>query len=123
MAVVIKGLVEAQTAIRRFAEEASKLESTNRDLGQRIASRATALAPRLTGQLAGSIGYDEIEGGVQVYAGSQTVPYAGVIEYGWPQRGRAAKPYLMPAAREYTGQIVQVYENGIQQLIGKYNLQ
>lgn len=123
MAVVVKGLVEAQTAIRKFAEEASKLENTNKDLGRKIASRATALAPYRTGQLSGSVGYQEIEGGVQVYAGSQSVPYAGVTEYGWPQKGRAARPFLMPATREYTGQIVNVYENGIQQLIGKYNLQ
>lgn len=123
MAVVIKGLVEAQTAIRRFAEEASKLENANKDLGSKIASRATATAPRRSGALANSIGTQPIDGGVQVYAGSASVPYAGVTEYGWPQRGRAAKPYLMPAVQYYTGEIVKSYENNIQQIIGKYNLQ
>lgn len=123
MAVVIKGLFETQAALRRFVEEASQLENANKDLGSKIANRATAIVPQRTGRLASSIGNQPIEGGVQIYAGNDSVPYAGVIEYGWPQKGRAAKPYLMPAVEEYVGEITKSYENNIQQIIGKYNLQ
>jgi hypothetical protein len=122
MAVVLKGLAETLTAFRAFLEAVEDID-TIQDLGSKIVNRATALAPIRSGALSASITSEPQKGGVKIYAGSDSVPYAGVIEYGWPQRGRAAKPYLPPAVKEYSGEIARAYEDGIKQAIFKYNLQ
>lgn len=123
MAVTVRGVTETIQAFDRFENDTVRLKSANEDLGRNIASRATAIAPKLSGRLAASIGYKEVEGGVQIYAGNDAVPYAGVIEYGWPQKGREERPYLRPATYQYVGQVKDTYENAVQQIIVKYNLQ
>jgi hypothetical protein len=55
-------------------------------------------------------------------AGSDAVPYAGVQEYGWPQKNIQAKPYLRPAVFNNMGYIVEKYNESISNAIKKYNL-
>ena len=90
------------------------------DLGRNIASKASAIAPKLTGKLASSVGSKFEKGTLQIYAGNESVPYAGVIEYGYPMRNIDAQPYLRPSVD--MGVIEQKYNQHIEQSIKKYNL-
>ena len=121
-AVVIKGVNEAKAAINKFANELENNLTLNKELSSELAQKASALAPRLTGALASSVQGNPSEKKAQILAGSAAVPYAGVIEYGWPAKNKEAKPYLRPAVQNNMGFIIAKYENSIENAIKKYNL-
>jgi hypothetical protein len=122
MAVVkVIGLNETLSALKRLGSDFEELKDANKELGDTIASRATALAPRLSGRLASSIKSNRAKKRVTIKAGSASVPYAGVIEYGWNRKGIAPQPYLRKAAFERRDYIKETYEDNIQSLIKKYN--
>jgi hypothetical protein len=120
--VDVRGVDTLTAILLKFTNDVKNLNGFGTEVGKLIASNASALAPRKTGALAASIGSIETKEGLQVYAGSETVPYAGVIEYGWPAKGKQAKPFLMPAVQNNLQMIVQKYEDGIKSTIRKYNL-
>lgn len=97
------------------------LKTANKTLGTEIAAKAAAIAPRLTGALASSIRANRAQKRVQIKAGNSKVPYAGVIEYGWPRRGIESQSYLRRAAFDNKDYISQKYEDNIKDIIKKYN--
>ena len=120
--VDVKGVDVLTAVLLKFSDDIKKLNGFGPEIGKLIANNASALAPNRTGALAASIGSVVTKDGVQVYAGSEKVPYAGVIEYGWPAKGKQAKPYLMPAVKNNLEAIIKKYEDGISDRIKKYNL-
>ena len=80
------------------------------------------MAPKLTGALASSIVGNPSAEKAQILAGSAAVPYAGVIEYGWPKKNIQAQPYLTTTVNNNLGYIVAKYQNSITGIIKQYNL-
>jgi hypothetical protein len=80
------------------------------------------MAPVLTGALASSVKGNPSAEKAQILAGSAAVPYAGVIEYGWPDRNIDAQPYLNPAVNDNMGYIIEKYNDSIQKAIKQYDL-
>jgi hypothetical protein len=119
--IKVEGLRETQKALKNLEGGLDDLKDTNASLGNEIAQRASALAPRLTGNLAASIKSNRQAKKVSIKAGGAKVPYAGVIEYGWKARNIESRSYLRKAAFENRDYIVQKYEDGIKQVIQKYN--
>lgn len=120
--VQVKGLNEALRALKAFGDDMNDLKDANQELGSTIASRASALAPKRSGALAGSIRANRAQKKVQIKAGGAAVPYAGVIEYGWAARGIRPQSYLRRAAFSNKDYIATKYEENIQRSIQKYNL-
>jgi len=116
------GVKEAQAAIDKLAVELEKNITLNKELSQTLAQKASAMAPRLTGALASSVVGNPSEEKAQILAGSEAVPYAGVIEYGWPNKNIQAKPYLRPAVNDNMNYIIAKYEDSIKENIKRYNL-
>ena len=121
--VVVTGVENVQSLLNRLNKDIESNAELNKNVSSLIAQKASAIAPRLSGALASSIVGNSSSERARVVAGSSTVPYAGVTEYGWPQRGREAKPYLRPAVNNNMGQIIQEYSRSIDQSIRRYNLQ
>lgn len=120
-AVEVKGLNEVLRALNKLGAEFEDLKDANKELGDTIARRAAAVAPRLTGALASSIRANRAKKRVSIKAGGARVPYAGVIEYGWEARSIRPQPYLRKAAFERRDYISQTYEDNIRSLIKKYD--
>jgi hypothetical protein len=120
--VVVTGVKETINALNLFVKDVQANQSLNKEIGSSLAPKASALAPKRTGALARSVGFEASAKKATIYAGSAAVPYAGVIEYGWRQRSREAKPYLRPALNNNMGFIVKQYDEEIQKAIKKYNL-
>jgi hypothetical protein len=80
------------------------------------------MAPKLTGELASSVVGNPSAEKAQILAGSAAVPYAGVQEYGWPERNIRPQPYLNPAVKDNMGYIIEKYNDSIQSAIKKYDL-
>jgi hypothetical protein len=118
----IQGVQEVAIALERIGKGIKGNLELNKELSKTLSQKASAMAPRLTGALASSVVGNPSTERAQIVAGSATVPYAGVIEYGWPNRNISAQPYLRPAVTENLEYIVQKYEESIKGLIVKYEL-
>jgi len=120
--VSIQGVKEVTDSLNKMARSLESNIELNKELSTNLAQKASALAPRLTGALASSVQGNPSAEKAQIMAGSAAVPYAGVIEYGWPQKNREAQPYLNPAVNNNMGYIIEKYNDSIQKAIQKYDL-
>jgi hypothetical protein len=120
--VSIQGVDEVKTSINNIVREIKSNLGLNKELSINLAQKASAIAPRLTGALASSIVGNGSSERAQIVAGSSAVPYAGVIEYGWPKKNIQAQPYLRTAVNNNMGYIVQKYEESIKNIVKQYNL-
>lgn len=118
--VKVKGVNEVVRSFKQYEGAIDDLKNANANIASKVSNTAKATAPMLSGRLAGSIRPNRASARVQIKAGSGAVPYAGVIEYGWPARGIEAQPYLRRAAwdnREYTK---EQYTQNLMDLSRKY---
>ena len=119
--VELNGVKEVQESLKKIQIELTDLTPLNKELGLEYSKKASALAPKLTGALAASIGYTATKDKAQIYAGSNSVVYAGVQEYGWPEQNIKAQPYLRPAVYNNIKDIVNKYDDYIKTIIKKYD--
>ena len=120
--ISIQGIKEVTDSLNKMARELESNIELNKELSTTLSQKASALAPRLTGALASSVVGNPSAEKAQIMAGSAAVPYAGVIEYGWPDRNIDAQPYLNPAVNDNMGYIVEKYNDSIKKAIQKYDL-
>lgn len=93
--VEVDGLERLRVTMARAADTIADMQAPLGQASRRAATRASQLAPKVTGRLAGSV---RATPATATQAGiTATVPYAGVQEYGWPARHVTANPYLRPA--------------------------
>ena len=120
--VSITGVKETQVVLQKLAKELESNIELNKELSTTLAQKASNMAPRLTGALASSVVGNPSAEKAQILAGSDAVPYAGVIEYGWPAKNIQARPYLTTAVNQNMGYIVEKYNDSIEKAIKKYDL-
>ena len=120
--ISIQGVKEVTDSLNKMARDLESNIELNKELSTTLSQKASALAPRLTGELASSVVGNPSAEKAQILAGSEAVPYAGVIEYGWPARNIQAQPYLNPAVNNNMGYIVEKYNDSIQKAIKQYDL-
>lgn len=120
--ISIQGVKEVTDSLNKMARDLESNIELNKELSTTLSQKASALAPRLTGALASSVVGNPSAEKAQIMAGSAAVPYAGVIEYGWPQKNIEAQPYLNPAVNDNMGYIIEKYNDSIQKAIKQYDL-
>lgn len=118
----VDGIKEVTDSLDKVEKNIRENLALNKELSSTIAQKASAMAPRLTGALASSVVGNPSADKAQIVAGSAAVPYAGVIEYGWPAKNKEAKPYLNKAVNDNLGYIIQKYEESIKDIVQKYDL-
>jgi phage gpG-like protein len=120
--ISIQGVKEVTDSLDKLARQLKSNIELNKELSTTLSQKASAMAPVLTGALASSVKGNPSAEKAQILAGSEAVPYAGVIEYGWPQRNIQAQPYLNPAVYDNMGYIIEKYNDSIQKAIKQYDL-
>ena len=120
--ISIQGVKEVTDSLSKLGRDLESNLELNKELSTTLSQKASALAPRLTGALASSVVGNPSSEKAQILAGSAAVPYAGVIEYGWPDKNIQAQPYLRPAVYNNIGFIVEKYNDSIKSNIKKYDL-
>lgn len=121
ISIDVKGLKDVQSSLKKIESDLINLTDLNKEIGSEISKKASAKAPKLTGELASSIGYTATKDKAQIYAGNSAVVYAGVQEYGWPEKNIKEQPYLRPAVYDNMKLIVDKYEDYIKNIIKKYD--
>ena len=120
--ISIQGLKEVTDSLDKLARDLKSNIELNKELSTTLSQKASAMAPKLTGALASSVVGNPSAEKAQILAGSAAVPYAGVQEYGWPERNIRPQPYLNPAVKDNIGYIIEKYNDSIQAAIKQYNL-
>lgn len=120
--VQITGLRETVRALERFGVDVEDLRAAFGQISAEIVAEASAQVPTRSGALGGSIRPARTKNKAVVRAGAGAVPYAGVINYGWPAHGIAATDFLTgPANADTAGKARQIEAN-LQDLIRRYQL-
>jgi hypothetical protein len=122
ISISVEGEAQVKAALAKVEKDLTDRSELNKDLSDELSRKASAMAPRLTGALASSVKGNPSNEKAQILAGSESVPYAGVQEYGWPEKNIQAQPYLRPAVFDNIGYIVEKYENYIQSIVKRYDL-
>ena len=120
--ISIQGVKEVTDSLDKLARDLGSNIELNKELRTTLSQKASAMAPKLTGALASSVVGNPSAEKAQILAGSAAVPYAGVQEYGWPERNIRPQPYLNPAVKDNIGYIIEKYNDSIQKAIKQYDL-
>ena len=121
-AITVEGIKQVTDSLKNLNKDLESNIELNKELSTTLSQKASAMAPVLTGALASSVKGNPSAEKAQIMAGSAAVPYAGVIEYGWPDRNIDAQPYLNPAVNDNMGYIIEKYNDSIQKAIKQYDL-
>jgi hypothetical protein len=118
--VAVKGLREVVRSFDQYAGAVDDLKEANAKIGSVVAQTAKATAPYDTGALQGSIRFNRAKQKIQLKAGGARVPYAGVIEYGWPARNISPQPFLRRAAWDKRDFVKEQYSANLRELSRRY---
>src|SRR5262245_61710798 len=102
--VEVEGLTTFESTLNHAADSLDEIAPA--EAGRLVQSRASSLAPKMTGALSRSI--QATTEGNEVVVGSGLV-YAGVQESGWPGHNIEAQPYLRPGLEQSTDQVLNAY--------------
>lgn len=118
----IEGLRETIRALERFGVDVEDLRDAFGKISAEIVTEARGEVPVAGGTLQGTIRPARTKNKAVVRAGSGGVPYAGVINYGWPDRGIPATDFLTGPANRDTDDKARQIEANLQALIRRYRL-
>lgn len=118
--VRIKGLREVTRSLDQYKGAVDDLKEANAKISSKVSRDAVAITPKKTGTLARSVKGNRAKNTVQIKAGGARVPYAGVIEYGWPDHKIEPQSYLRKAAYQNIGYVIQQFDANLEDLKRRY---
>lgn len=127
-AIQIEGAREVRRAFKQ-AGAMKELKEANKQAAAVVVKDAVLLVPKRSGALAKSIRAAGLQSGAEVRAGRASVPYAGPIHFGWPNRPNKARkwrggpirpnPFLYKAIDRRRGDVLKVYERRVNEAIAR----
>lgn len=120
--ITVEGARELRKALRDLDGATADLKAAHADSANIVAQRAMQIVPRRSGTLGSSIRSTGQAAAGVVRSGRASVPYAGVIHFGFPRRNISPQPFLYDALDERRGEVLDMYEERVASLIKKYDL-
>lgn len=118
----ITGLREVVRSLERYGVDAQDLKQAFGEISREVVTDAAALVKVVSGDLQGTIRAANTKNKSVVRAGSARAPYAGVINYGWPDRGIAESGFLTtPANTDLDAKVARI-EHNLEALIKRHRL-
>lgn len=121
-AVRVEGLTKTVKALQQAGVDAQDIKSAMSAVGEIVANTARSYVPVDTGTLQGSIRTSKAKTRATVRAGSASVPYAGVIHYGWPAHNIEPQPFLVSALEDEQGSVYDTLDEALGDLLDRANL-
>ena len=112
----ISGLNETIRDLNRAGAAATDMRDLMHSVGMIVVRRAAGLVPLKTGRLKGSLRAGRGKTKAVSRAGGARVPYAPVINYGWPRRRIRAVHFLDQALRDTRAAQFRAFDEGIEKL-------
>lgn len=116
----VTGLREVVRNMEKIGADAQDMKDVFTAIGTMVMVDAARLAPSKTGRLAASIKPTKTKNKAAVRAGSARVPYAGVINYGWPARNIRARKFLQIAIDSNETKAIEMMDEGLGRIIAKH---
>nr|UWG11974.1 MAG: putative tail-component [Bacteriophage sp.] len=106
--------------MRKAGADMKELKDVNRQAANIALPAVRTLTPRgKSGKLAGSIRVGATQKAGVIRAGRKSVPYAGVINYGWPKRGIKPRLFVNQGVAGTEGAWRRVYKQFIDKTMSK----
>ena len=120
--IQVTGLREVVRDLQKLGVSVEDLKEAFGAISDQVVSEANRIVPSRSGRLAGSIRPARTKNKAVVRAGSAAVPYAGVINYGWPSRGIEPSDFLTGPANSKPEEYARQIDRNLQELIRRYGL-
>lgn len=120
--LTVEGARELRRQLKAFEAGIDGLKEAHRDSGELVGREAARLVPVRSGLLKSTIRASGQAAGAVVRAGFARAPYAGPIHFGWPKRHIAPQPFLYDALDARHDEVIAMYEERVNGLIKKYDL-
>jgi len=122
-AAQIEGLREVQKALRDMGGDLlNEMKSTHLKAAEIVVEGAKRIAPVRTGRMAASIRAAAVRTGGRVRVGNASVPYAGPIHFGWPERRIKPQPFVYDALDPRRAEVANIYADRLNYLVVKYGI-
>ena len=119
VAVKLKGEAELRARLRAAAK--ADFKAANLEAAEVVKGDAVSRAPVLSGRLQGSIRAAATAKAGIIRAGWRSVPYVGVIHFGWARHSITPNPFLYDALDARRDEVLEVYEKRVQALADQVN--
>jgi hypothetical protein len=115
----VEGARELRRALKQAGDDATDLKDLHHEVGEVVVSEAKTIVPRLSGTLANTIRSSRAKGAAIVRAGQTSIPYAGVIHFGWPGHNIEPQPFLYDAVDARRDEVIRLYEERVAEIAAK----
>lgn len=113
----VDGARQLRATMKAAGVDLSDLTAVNKQTAAMVSAAAGRQAPRRSGALAATVRPAGTRTAAIVRAGTASVRYAQVIEYGWPGHNIVAQPYVVAAAHDTEPAWTSYYEQQIEKII------
>ncbi len=120
--VRVEGLNRLVREMTALGVEVADLKAVFGKVSDQGAALARGFAPKRTGKLAASIKGAKRKNSAIVRAGSRRVPYASVINYGWPERNIRPARFLQRADEQLQPTVAKEIDAELSRLIRERGL-
>lgn len=117
--VRVDGAKQLRASMKAAGEDLSDLKEVNAQAARTVSAAAVPRTPVRTGRLAASIRPSGTKTAAIVRAGRSSIPYAGVIEFGWPGHNIEAQPYVTTAAADTQPTWESTYQQAIDRIVAR----
>ncbi|KFI90944.1 bacteriophage protein, PF04883 family [Bifidobacterium saguini DSM 23967] len=119
--IQLKGAGQLARGLKKAGVDMKDLRDINKQAAQVVAPEAKRLAPKgKSGNLAKSVRAGATQKAGVIRAGSKKrVPYAGVINYGWPKHNIKPTRFANQAAKNTEPQWTRLYEEAVRKIINR----
>lgn len=116
----VQGAKTLRRTLKRAGVDVQDLKDAHKAAAEIVRVAAAPHTPRRTGRLAGTLKASGAQSIAKVTAGTpRTVPYAGVIHWGWKRRHITAQPWITDAAQSTEPRWQNTYLDAIEAVIQK----
>lgn len=115
--VRVEGARAFRKALKDAGDDLTQVKEAHADAAAIVAHAAIAIAPRVTGKLAGGVRSSGSASAATIRAGGARLPYAAPIHWGWPRRGIKAQPFISTAAQSTESRWYDVYLTHVQRIM------
>lgn len=122
-AVQVEGARELRRALKHMDGALDDLTDTNRSAAETVEAEAERTAPRRSGALAGDHRVSAGRTRSAVLVGRRSVPYAGVIHFGWPEHNIEPQPWLYEAADRRAAEVATRYRERVAELVRRVDVE
>lgn len=116
-AVQVQGARQLRATLAKAGADLGDFAEIHQTVARYVGSRAAAYAPKRSGRLAATMRPSKAKTSATVRFGGASVPYAGVIHWGWAGHNIAANPFASKAAEETQPTWLAWYSQRINQVV------